>query len=317
MASSSLAHIPSFELEGEEGSWEAIKEIVERQLLPTLDKVGPSLFLPIGQTVPLTARPALIENSPGWWHRKCPQIVYVVRGEEQIIYQGKLWQLKAPQGMIMFNFGGPHASHVIIHDNLIPFRDCLWFDFLPSGCVVHRCQLSKESHRSGPHYMLIDARMAEIFHELEEELRQPNRKDPLIVKSLLMALFSLLARAELLPLKAVVYPPQIDGFPLPLQKALQILHRSYNRPFSLQRLAQACAISPYYLCRLFRTHLNTTPLGYLTCLRVEIARKLLEKSNLTVTEVAHLVGYSNPAYLTRLFSKFFGSPPAKLRTQSK
>ena len=163
--------------------------------------------------------------------------------------------------------------------------------------------------------MLIDARLAEIFHELEEELHQPNRKNPLIVKSLLMALFSLLARAELLPLRAVVYPPQIDDFPLPLQKALQILHRSYNRPFSLRRLAQACAISPYYLCRLFRTHLNATPLGYLTRLRVEIARKLLEKSNLTVAEVAHLVGYSNPAYLTRLFYKFFGNPPAKLRTK--
>ena len=312
---SSLAYIPSFELEGEEGTWEAIKEIVERQLLPTLDRVGPLLFLPIGQPVPSSARPAPIENSPDWWHRKCPQIVYVVKGEEQIIYQGKLWQLKAPQGMIMFNFGGPHASHVIIHDNLIPFRDCLWFDFLPSGCVVHRCQLSKELHRSGPHYMLIDARLAEIFHELEEELHQPNRKNPLIVKSLLMALFSLLARAELLPLRAVVYPPQIDDFPLPLQKALQILHRSYNRPFSLRRLAQACAISPYYLCRLFRTHLNATPLGYLTRLRVEIARKLLEKSNLTVAEVAHLVGYSNPAYLTRLFYKFFGNPPAKLRTK--
>jgi hypothetical protein len=91
MAFSSPTHIPSFELEGEEGSWEAIKEIVERQLLPTLDKLGPSLFLPSGQPIPLTARPALIENSPGWWHRKCPQIVYVVRGEEQIIYQEKLW----------------------------------------------------------------------------------------------------------------------------------------------------------------------------------------------------------------------------------
>jgi len=49
---SSLAYIPSFELEGEEGTWEAIKEIVERQLLPTLDRVGPLLFLPIGQLVP-------------------------------------------------------------------------------------------------------------------------------------------------------------------------------------------------------------------------------------------------------------------------
>jgi len=74
-------------------------------------------------------------------------------------------------------------------------------------------------------------------------------------------------------------------------------------------------VSPYYLCRLFKAHLNTSPLGYLTHLRVEVARRLLERSNLTVTEVAHLVGYANPAYLTRLFYKFFGNPPAKLRTK--
>jgi len=36
-----------------------------------------------------------------------------------------------------------------------------------------------------------------------------------------------------------------------------------------------------------------------------------------VAEVAHLIGYSNPAYLTRLFSKFFGNPPTKLRAHPK
>jgi hypothetical protein len=120
--------------------------------------------------------------------------------------------------------------------------------------------------------MLIDTRLAEIFHELEEELHQPNRKNPLIVKSLLMALFSLLARAELLPLKAIVYPPQIDGFP-------HLYRRHYKSCIGLITDRSLCdgwlkhVLSvPTISGRLFRTHLNTTPLGYLTRLRAEIAR---------------------------------------------
>lgn len=308
--------IPSLSLEGEEGRWEEIAQIIEQRILPELDRIGITLFLPRGQPIPPDARPAPIENYPTAWHRKCPQIAYVIRGEELIIYRGKLFQLKAPQGLILPKTEAPHISHVIISDT-VPFRDCLWFDFLPSGCVVHRCQLSPKEHRSGPHYMLIDSRLAELFHELEDTLNQPS-SNTLIAKSLLMALFSLLVKAQMLPLKAIVYPPQEnDDFPFPLRKALEVMHRSYNRPFSLKRLAKACSISPFYLCRLFKTCLNVTPLGYLTRLRLEITRKLLETSTLTVTEVAHLVGYSNPAYLTRLFSKYFGVSPSNLRSHRK
>lgn len=308
--------IPSLVLGGEEGSWEVIAQIIERQILPALDRVGAALFLPQGQPAPANAHPAPIENYPTSWYRKCPQIAFVVRGEEQIIYRGKLFHLRAPQGLILFKTGDPHISHVITSD-LIPFRDCLWFDFLPSGCVVHRCQLSSKEHRSGHHYMLIDSRLAELFHELEDTLNQPS-SDTLIAKSLLMALFSLLVKAQMLPLKAIIYPPQGNNdLPFPLQKALQIIHRSYNRPFSLKRLAQACSISPFHFCRMFKTYLGVTPLGYLTQLRLKIAHKLLETSTLTVAEVAHLVGYSNPAYLTHLFYKYFGVPPTNLRPRLK
>lgn len=307
--------IPSCTLVGEAGSWEAIVQIIEHHLLPTLDQLGATLFLPKEIPAPTDVRSAPIENSPPIWYRKCPQIAYVVQGEEQIVYQGRLYILRAPRGLILPKSGGPHISHVITSE-AIPFRDCLWFDFLPSGCVVHRCQLSSKGHLSGPHYMLVDSRLAEIFQELEDELNRSDRSNPLIVKSLLMSLFSLLVRARLLPLKAVVYPPQeSDNFPLPLQKAIQLIHRSYSRPFSLKRLAQACGYSPSQLCRVFKAYLSTTPLGYLTQLRLEIARRLLETSTLTIAEIAHLVGYSNPAYLTRLFCRFFGIPPTKVRPQ--
>ncbi|GBC99840.1 HTH-type transcriptional activator Btr [bacterium HR17] len=309
--------IPSRMLESEAGSWEAISQIIEYQLLPTLDQVGAALFLPKGDPVPSNVYSAPIENQPPMWYRKCPQIVYIVQGEEQIVYRGQLYTLRARQGVILFKSGGPHISHIVT-SKTIPFRDCLWFDFLPSGCVVHRCQLSFKEHLSGPHYMLLDPKLQEIFQELEEELNCSSRSNPLIVKSLLMSLFSLLVRAKLLPLKAVVYPlKESEKLPLPLRKAIQIMHRSYNRPFSLTRLAQVCGFSPFHFCRVFKNYLGTTPLRYLTQLRLEIARRLLETSSLSITEIAHLVGYSNPAYLTRLFCRFFNIPPTKVRPQPR
>jgi len=308
--------IPASSLEGREGSWEEISQIIQHNLLPTLDQKGIILFLPRGQPIPVDAHPAPIANQPTLWYRKYPQIAYVVKGEEKIIYRGKLYQLNTGQGLLLFKTGGAHISHVIT-SNLIPFRDCLWFDVLPAGCVVHRCQLSSRGHYSGPHYMIIDSRLWELFCEIEDILNQLNN-NILIAKSLLMAFFSLLVKAQMLPLKAIIYPPQeISNLPAILQKAINMLHRSYNRPFSLKRLAEACSVSPFYLCRMFKSYLKMTPLGYLTRLRLEIARKLLETSTLTISEIAYLVGYSNPAYLTRLFSKHFGTTPINLRSRPK
>lgn len=94
-----------------------------------------------------------------------------------------------------------------------------------------------------------------------------------------------------------------------LQLALQWLHHHYNVPFNLKALATACSVSPNHLYRLFRRYPSTIPLGYLTRLRLTIARRLLEETPLSVHQVAEFVGYCDLRLFRRHFRRYFRASP--------
>jgi DNA-binding response OmpR family regulator/two-component sensor histidine kinase len=53
---------------------------------------------------------------------------------------------------------------------------------------------------------------------------------------------------------------------------------------------------------------------YLRSIRLHHAKELLQNSQLTVSEVAYDVGFSDPAYFSRLFTQEFGAPPREMRS---
>ncbi len=307
-------------LDGKEGSWETIASLIESQILPALDRQGILLFQPPNEPVPPDAQVAPISDFPRLWYRNTPQILFVLGGEEIVIYRQRLWRLRAPQGMVLgLREGESHVSHVILPNRPFIPRDCLWVDIFPFGVVVHRCELTAHSHRSSQHYMLIDTRLYELFSAWMEETQYMAKlsSNNLTVKGLLMAFWGLLAHSQLLPLRAVEHLPQdAQQLPAPLRRALYRLHRLYNRPFNLKQLAKESGVSPYHLCRLFKKHLGVTPWIYFTHLRLNAACKLLKTTNLSVSEIASLLGYATPAHFTRQFTSHFGIPPKSFRHQS-
>lgn len=137
-------------------------------------------------------------------------------------------------------------------------------------------------------------------------------------KGVLLAFFSLLLQTSALPFQAQpnnLLASQLQDLPPPLQRALKWLHHAFERPFHLARLARYCGVSPAYLCRLFRHHLNTTPVGYLTHLRLNLAKRLLETTDLSLADIAFLVGYHHPTYFIRQFRRLYGQSPSQVRAQ--
>jgi YesN/AraC family two-component response regulator len=68
---------------------------------------------------------------------------------------------------------------------------------------------------------------------------------------------------------------------------------------------------------LFKKKTSRTPIDYLTYLRVQQASKLLDFSTLRINEIALKVGYSDPFYFSRMFSKIMGSSPKTYRILKK
>jgi AraC-like DNA-binding protein len=102
-----------------------------------------------------------------------------------------------------------------------------------------------------------------------------------------------------------------------LRRARDVADRNYSGPLDLAALAAAAGVSKYHFLRCFAAEYGETPMQYVTRRRIERATDLLRATNLTVTEVCNLVGYSSLGSFSAKFSELVGmSPSAYQRTQA-
>ncbi|MGI2907294.1 helix-turn-helix transcriptional regulator [Tolypothrix sp. VBCCA 56010] len=92
--------------------------------------------------------------------------------------------------------------------------------------------------------------------------------------------------------------------------AKEILSAHLENPPSLMELAQIVGVSDRTLQRGFRELFGKTAFSYLTEKRMELAEQLLRQGNITVAEVAHRVGYSEPRRFAEAFKRKFGIAPS-------
>ena len=96
-----------------------------------------------------------------------------------------------------------------------------------------------------------------------------------------------------------------------------ILQNYANASFNLEELLRSMPYCYDYLCKLFRQETGMTPNKYLNSLRLQSAADMLcsvYRSN-SITEVAHLCGFRDPLYFSRMFKKRYGVSPKEYYPQ--
>ena len=107
-------------------------------------------------------------------------------------------------------------------------------------------------------------------------------------------------------------PPE----PAALAAALDYVRRQWTaamRPLPLRELAAAASVSPSYLTRVFRKQYGCGPGAALELVRLERARTMLARSNLTISQVAAACGFADPLYFSRRFRVTHGIAPSAYR----
>jgi len=126
----------------------------------------------------------------------------------------------------------------------------------------------------------------------------------------------LMLRSFITDRTAVLLEAHAD-LPDAVQKALaairEILACDPVPPLTLEALAKAAHVSPEYLCRLFRRHLNLGPLECAGLARLERAASLLVRSNLTIKQIADAVGFNSPYHFSTKFHSVYGVSPRDYR----
>ncbi|MCP5071480.1 MAG: AraC family transcriptional regulator [bacterium] len=98
-----------------------------------------------------------------------------------------------------------------------------------------------------------------------------------------------------------------------LSRALALIHNEYARAWTLDTLARAAGASRATLARNFVTAVGTTPMRFLTQRRLGVAKRLMERTTMTLDEIAGRVGYSSAFSLSKAFKREFGHSPGAFR----
>jgi AraC family transcriptional regulator, regulatory protein of adaptative response / methylphosphotriester-DNA alkyltransferase methyltransferase len=97
------------------------------------------------------------------------------------------------------------------------------------------------------------------------------------------------------------------------EEATEIVDQEYGSDLSLDEIARRVASSRRQLQRAYAEIGQTTFRDHLTRVRMEKAAELLTARGLTVREVAHRVGYRQPAQFAKAFRRHLGVAPSDLR----
>lgn len=127
----------------------------------------------------------------------------------------------------------------------------------------------------------------------------------------LMVILSLLA--DLCGGKPEEAPPARGG----VDRVVRFLNGNFQRQIRLEELARMAAMSENSLLHHFSGMIGTTPMKYLTRLRIRYAAELLHNTDMPVAEVAESAGFADPAYFSRAFRRETGLAPLDYRSSGR
>ncbi len=99
-------------------------------------------------------------------------------------------------------------------------------------------------------------------------------------------------------------------------KALQHLHNGPHVAWTLEKMANEVSMSRAALAKRFKALVGQPMFEYLTILRVQRAKELLQETKLPLYEVSSRVGYESDLAFTKTFKKHTGTTPTRYRKQA-
>ncbi len=101
-----------------------------------------------------------------------------------------------------------------------------------------------------------------------------------------------------------------------LRRARDQMDRDYAKPLDVPALARTALMSPGHFSRSFRAAFGETPYSHLMTRRVERAKALLRRGDMSVTDVCFAVGYTSLGSFSSRFTELVGESPSAYQERS-
>ncbi len=133
----------------------------------------------------------------------------------------------------------------------------------------------------------------------------------LYTKASLLLILAVLSEHQLFTPTEKNYDKRVED----IKTTLTYIKDNYREKIYISDLARQINLNEQYFCRFFKKALGRTPMEYVNEYRIKQTRRLLEETDLPVTDVCLECGYNNLGNFLREFRKSTGTTPLQYRKQ--
>lgn len=223
---------------------------------------------------------------------------YIVDGECFINIEGKEYHGKAGDWF----FIPANTAHSYYNVNTKPFRKYwMHFDLYPDAKLFSMLKL--------PYVVKVDkGNVLSLFKAFTSALNGNKLTDKLAIKGCLINLV-----AEYIKISNADEVSVKSRSDARINDLLRFINENLDQPLSNDVLAEKYFAHPNHFIRAFRDKTGLTPAKYIRQKRMENAKRLLENTDLTISEITEKVGICDSAHFSRVFKEFYNMPPASYR----
>ena len=246
----------------------------------------------------------------GDWHsvphtHSYTELFFIVSGKGQFLIQDQVFPVDV-NNLVIIN---PNVAHTEASLNAQPL------EYIVLG--IEGVELATSENSNGQfcildHYesMEISSCLRNILREME--LKNTGYED--ICQAYMEILIIRLMRSTALAVQA---EPQVISGNRQCAAVRQYIDLHFKEPLTLEQLAQEAHINKYYLSHAFKREYGVSPINYMISRRIEESKYLLAETDLSMSQIAQLLGFSSLSYFSQVFRRTQQTSPMEYRHNTR
>lgn len=240
----------------------------------------------------------------GDWHstphaHHYAELFYIVAGDGQFRFESSLYPVKANQLV----FVNPNVVHTEVGDEAHPM------EYIVLG--IEGLELSMTDGQQN-RYQILDFRgSGDILTCLRNILRETQSAQPgyeAICQAYMEILILRLMRSA-----SFSVSPSLPSVNHQSAAIRHFIDTHYKEPLRLEDLARESHINKFYLAHAFKDEYGMSPIHYMISRRIEESRYLLQETNMSISQIARVLGFSSASYFSQSFRRAEGCSPIEYR----
>lgn len=244
----------------------------------------------------------------GDWHstlhsHKYAELFYIVGGEGQFRIEDQLYPVKAHQ-VIMVN---PNVLHTEVGYPIHPM------EYIVLGIEGLELFVSPELNSR---FRILDCRGGSDILPCLRQILQESQSGQPGCEAICQAYMEILI---LRLMRSISFATSVSG-PTDSHQCATVRHyidTHYKEPLTLDTLSSVAHINKYYLAHAFKEEYGLSPIRYMISRRIDESRFLLRETDMSMSQIARVLGFSSASYFSQSFRRAEGMTPAEYRKNRK